>query len=269
MTPTRVLALAGGCNFRDCGGYETPQGTRVRWGRLYRSGVLQGLSVEAAAAVEALGLRAVCDLRRNDERAHYPNPAFGPHVRRFEWDTGREVSPIRGQDLTGDAAAANARARMLRMYARMPFELQPRFAGVFEALAHAGEGATIVHCMAGKDRTGVAIALVLAALGVPRETILADYTLTNEAVDLLTHIRQRRATGAGLAATAEPLLALPQEALDTMLVAHPDYLLASFEAIEARHGTVHAYLHEELALSTSALDRLRESLLEDPKHNPR
>jgi len=264
MTPTRVLPLAGGCNFRDCGGYQTRRGERVRWGRLYRSGVLQGLSVEATAAVEALGLRAVCDLRRNAERARYPNPAFGPQVRRFEWDTGQQASPIHDQDLIGEEAASRARARMLRMYAHMPFELQPRFAGVFEALTHAGEGATIVHCMAGKDRTGVAVALVLAALGVPRETILADYVLTNDAVDLRAHVLQRSATGAGLAASAEPLLSLAHEALDTVLTAHPDYLLASFEAIEARHGTVHAYLRDELDVGPGVLDRLRTNLLEDP-----
>jgi protein-tyrosine phosphatase len=262
MIPTRVLPLAGSCNFRDCGGYTTLQGARVRWGRLYRSGVLQGLSTAATASVEALGLRAVCDLRRNAERARYPNPAFGTHVRRFEWDTGQEASPIHGQDFAGEAAATRARERMLRMYERMPFELRPRFAGVFEALAHTGDGATIVHCMAGKDRTGVAIALVLSALDVPRDVILADYALTNEAVDLRAQITQRKAAGAGLAASAEPLLSLSQAALDAVLAAHPEYLLASFEAIEARHGSVHAYLRAELAVPESTLARLRETMLE-------
>lgn len=267
MTPTRVLPLAGGCNFRDCGGYETLQGARVRWGRLYRSGVLYGLSADATASIEALGLRAVCDLRRNAERARYPNPAFGPLVRRFEWDTGLEASPLQDRDLAGEDAAAQARARMLHMYARMPFALQPRFAGVFEALAHAGEGATVVHCMAGKDRTGVAVALVLATLGVPRELILADYALTNEAVDLRSQIMQRKAAGAGLTSGAEPLLALSQAALDAVLAASPEYLLASFEAIEARHGSVDAYVSDELAVPASTLARLRSTLLEDPRQN--
>ena len=262
MTPTRVLPLAGGCNFRDCGGYETLQGARVRWGRLYRSGVLQGLTADAAAAVEALGVRAVCDLRRNAERARYPNPSFAAHVRRFEWDTGLEASPLHDDDLTGEQGAARARARMLRMYTRMPYELQPRFAGVFEAVAHAGDGATIVHCMAGKDRTGVAIGLVLAALDVPRDVILADYVLTNEAVDLRAQVMQRRAAGGGLAASAEPLLALPQDALAAVLEARPEYLQASFEAIESRYGSVHAYLSHELRIPADRLARLREALLE-------
>src|SRR5512145_128602 len=177
MTPTRVLPLAGGCNFRDCGGYETTRGTRVRWGRLYRSGLMHGLEPDAAAAIAARDLRAVCDLRRNAERERHPNPDFGPAVRRFEWDTALESSPIRDREFAGTAAAEFAHATMVRMYQQMPFRLQPRFAGVFEALAHAGDGATIVHCTAGKDRTGVAIALVLSALDVPRESIIADYVL--------------------------------------------------------------------------------------------
>lgn len=262
MTPTRVLPLAGGCNFRDCGGYETAQGTRVRWGRLYRSGVMSALSPSAAAEVEALGLRAVCDLRRNAERERHPNPAFGAGVRRFEWDTGVESSPIRDNEFAGTDAAEFAHATMLRMYEQMPFKLQPRLAGVFDALSHAGPGATVVHCMAGKDRTGVAIALVLEVLGVRRDAIVEDYALTNTAVDLRAQIVQRKAAGAGLAATAEPLLALSPTALDAVLAARPDYLLASLRAIEARHGTVHAYVRDELSVPEALLQQLRETLTE-------
>jgi protein-tyrosine phosphatase len=257
-----VLPLAGGCNFRDCGGYATTQGARVRWGRLYRSGLMRGLAPEATATVAALGVRSVCDLRRNAERARDPNPDFGAQVRRFEWDTGQEASSILDQDFTGEDAAARAEARMRRMYARMPFELQPRFAGVFAALAHAASGATIVHCTAGKDRTGVAIALVLSMLGVPREEIVEDYVLTNQAVDLRAQLLRREAAGAGLAAGAEPLLSLPPAALDAVMVAHPDYLLASFDAIEARHGSVAAYVHDELAVPSEAIEHLRLILLE-------
>jgi protein-tyrosine phosphatase len=257
-----VLPLPGGCNFRDCGGYATLQGTRVRWGRLYRSGLMRGLELEAAASVTALGLRSVCDLRRNAERARDPNPDFGPQVRRFEWDTGQEASSILDQDFTGADAAARAQARMQRMYARMPFDLQPRFAGVFAALAHAADGATIVHCTAGKDRTGVAIALVLSVLGVPRDVIVEDYVLTNQAVDLRARLFQRKAAGAGLAAGAEPLLSLSPAALDAVVAAHPDYLLASFDAIEARHGSVAAYVRDELAVPGHAVEQLRAILLE-------
>ena len=158
---------------------------------------MSGLAPQAAAQVTALGLRAVCDLRRNAERASHPNPDFGDSVRRFEWDTMTESSPIRDRAFAGTDAADVAHAAMIDMYEQLPFKLQSRLAGVFAALEHACDGATIVHCMAGKDRTGVAIALVLAALGVRREAIIEDYVLTNSAVDLRAQLVGRQATGRG------------------------------------------------------------------------
>lgn len=261
MTPVRILPLVGGCNFRDCGGYETTDGAHVRWGRLYRSGLMARLSAAAAAQVQALGVRAVCDLRRTTERALHPNPPFGIEVRRFEWDSEQESSPIRDRAFADSTDVAGVHAAMLAMYQRLPFGLQPRLAGVFAALDHAAEGAAIVHCTAGKDRTGVAVALVLESLGVRREAIVEDYTLTNTAVDLHAQLLGRDVTGAGLTATAEPILALSAVARDAVLDARPEYILASLGAIESRHGSVRQYLLDELALEPAMLERLRQRLL--------
>lgn len=261
MTPTRVLPLAGSCNFRDFGGYETTDGARVRWGRLYRSGLMSRLSPAAAAQVQALGVRAVCDLRRTAERMLHPNPSLGAEVRRFEWDTEQESSPIRDRIFAESHDAAAAQAAMRTMYARLPFALQPRLAGVFAALDQAGQGAAIVHCTAGKDRTGVAVALVLESLGVRRDAVVEDYTLTNTAVDLHAQLLGRDGTGAGLAATAESIRALSATAREAMLAARPEYIKASLEAVEVRHGSVHRYLCDELAIAPELLERLRQRLL--------
>jgi protein-tyrosine phosphatase len=262
MTRNRVLDLQGACNFRDFGGYTTTDGRTVRWGRLYRSGVLARLEPRAIEQVRALGIRAVCDLRRSDERALHPNPTFGPDVRQFEWDTTEEVSPIRDRQFAESSTAAAAHAAMLRMYERIPFIIQPRLSGVFEALVTAGEGAVIVHCSAGKDRTGVAAALVLEALGVPRAAVIEDYVLTNTSVDLRAQLLARQGTGVGMAATAEPMLALAPAALDAVLAAHPGYLQASLAAIEARHGSIAGYLRDELKVTAVSLTRLQDSLLD-------
>ena len=262
MIPARVLPLEGSCNFRDCGGYETVDGARVRWGRLYRSGVLARLSPAAAAQVQALGVRSVCDLRRTAERALHPNPSFGAEIRRFEWDSEQESSPIRDRAFAQSNDVAGVHRAMLQMYERLPFGLQPRLAGVFAALDHAGQGATIIHCTAGKDRTGVAVALVLESLGVRRDAIVEDYTLTNTAVDLRAQLLGGDGTGAGLAATADSILALSPTAQHAMLAARPAYIQASLDAIEARHGSVRRYLLDELAIEPSVLGRLRERLLD-------
>ena len=105
------------------------------------------------------------------------------------------------------------------------------------------------------------MALVLESLGVRREAIIEDYTLTNSAVDLRSQLLGRNGTGAGLAATAEPILALSAIAQDAMLAARPEYILASLSAIEACHGSVRQYLLDVLALEPAMLERLRERLL--------
>jgi protein-tyrosine phosphatase len=262
MNNVRVLPLEGSCNFRDCGGYETIDGTRVRWGRLYRSGLMSRLSPAAAAQLQSLGVRAVCDLRRTAERALHPNPAFDSGIRRFEWDSEQESSPIRDRTFADSGDAAGVHAAMLTMYQRLPFVLQPRLAGVFAALDHAEQGATIVHCTAGKDRTGVAIALVLESLGVRRDAIVDDYTLTNTAVDLRAQLLGRNAIGAGLATTADGILALSPTAQAAVLSARPEFILASLDTIEFRHGSVRRYLLDELQIEPAVLDRLQRRMLD-------
>jgi protein-tyrosine phosphatase len=261
MIRPRILELPGSCNLRDFGGYATVDGRRVREGRLLRSGVLHRLTPGAVEALRAMDIRAICDLRRTEERRLHPNPCLGTACRTFEWDTAVESSPMRERGFIESPSLEDARRAMVGMYERLPYLLQPRLAGVFEALAHAGDGATLVHCSAGKDRTGVAVALVLETLGVPRETIVVDYVYTNQAADLAAQLLGDGSHGAGLAATAAPLLALPQVARTAVLEAHPSYIAATFTAIETRHGGVERYLREELQLDTALLDELRGRLL--------
>jgi protein-tyrosine phosphatase len=262
MPSPRVLDLPGSCNLRDFGGYATRDGSHVRRGRLFRSGVLNRLAPAAVRTLQSLPLRAVCDLRRTEERRLHPNPDFGPTVRTFEWEATAETSPVRHRRFAESASIEEGRAAMVAMYRRMPFLLQVRLAGVFEALAHADDGAVVVHCSAGKDRTGVAVALVLEALAVPRETVVADYVLTNTAVDLRRQLLGEGATGVGISATADPIRALPPLAREAVLDAHPCYVLAALEAIEARHGCVERYLHDELGVDASLLARVRTNLVE-------
>lgn len=261
MTQPRVFDLPGSCNLRDFGGYDTTDGRRVRAGRLLRSGVLHKLTPAAVAELRAMDVRAVCDLRRAEERRLHPNPVFGDACRTFEWDSAVESSPIRERSFAESPSLEDARRAMVGMYERLPYLLQPRLAGAFAAIAHAGEGAALIHCSAGKDRTGVAVALVLEVLGVPRETIVADYVYTNEATDLAAQLLGDGAPGAGLAATAAPILALPTLARTAVLEAHPSYLAAAFAAIDARHGSVERYLREELQLDAALPAELRRRLL--------
>jgi protein-tyrosine phosphatase len=262
MPRTRALTLEGGCNFRDFGGYPTTDGRAVRWGRLYRSGVLSGLTPQDLRTIAELGLRVVCDLRRTEERQQHPNPALGTDVTTLSWDTGVETSPLRDAQFAQSQSLAAARAAMCGMYRRLPFVLGPRLRGVFEALRRCRHGdAVVVHCSAGKDRTGIAAALIQLALGVPRETVIADYVLTNTAVNLRRQLLRTGATGAGMTVTAAPILALSAAARDAILDADAAYLAASLDAIESRHGSVQVYLESELGVDQAAVTRLQDTFL--------
>jgi protein-tyrosine phosphatase len=263
MNGTRIVPLEGGCNFRDFGGYATMHGRAVRWGRLYRSGVLSRLTEGDVAVVRKLGPRMVCDLRRADERRNHPTPSLGPDVELLHWEGTSEISPIRNFDFSRSGTRLEAQQSMIGMYQRLPFVLRARLRGVFDSLQRLGnDGAVIVHCSAGKDRTGIAAALVLAALGVPRETIVADYVLTNASVDLRRQLFDKDGTGVGLAATAEPILALSPAARDAVLAAESDYISAGLDAIDTKHGSVEAYLQAELGVGSEAIARLRGALLD-------
>ena len=179
IAPNRVPSLERACNFRDFGGYETRDGRRVRWGQLYRSGSLTQLTDLDRSTIGALGIRAICDLRRLDERSRHPDPEFGPGVTHLYWDEPGEASSLRGESFAQSVGGAEARAAMIWMYAQMPVTLVTRVRGMFASLLQGPGAPMILHCMAGKDRTGFAVAMLLSALDVPHNVIVEDYVLTN------------------------------------------------------------------------------------------
>ena len=179
----RRLPLDGPVNFRDIGGYRTADGRSVRWGRVFRSDSLETLTPADIALLEQLGVRVVCDLRRDEERASAPSRVHGhPGLRVEHLPIGgiaAETKDMAGRMLRGEIPEVSA-AMMADVYLTI-LELHPDSFGA--VVGHAADAASlpmVVHCTAGKDRTGVASALVLAALGVDEETIAADYELSNE-----------------------------------------------------------------------------------------
>lgn len=260
-TPTRLLPFEGGCNFRDLGGYVTTDGARLRWRRLFRSGIMTHFTAADAEAAAALGIRCIVDLRRADERRNEPT----------RWAEG--VVAMVSEDDAADSASLGklrdgarldpeaARQAMILLYQRMPAWLAPRLRALFTRLAD-DELPLLFNCAAGKDRTGFAAALLLDVLGVPRETVLADYLLTNEAVDLDGFLQQHRAAALGLAGARHPLLGIDTEVRRPMLAADADYLDAALSRIGAEHGSTAAYVRDVLGIEADRLARLRASLLE-------
>jgi protein-tyrosine phosphatase len=259
-TNIRILSLQGGCNFRDLGGYQTRGGGTLAWGKVFRTGVLSYFTDADHAVLRRLGVRAICDLRRADEREREPTRWPVPDVQHLNWDDGDAPPTIRTIAANHPYTAAGMHASMIDLYRALPTWMAPRVRGMFERIAQGGVP-IVVHCAAGKDRTGIAIALLLAALDVPHETIVADYLLTNQAGDFERFILDRHQAQLGLATNAHPLLTLPEDIRRVIFSAHEDYLRGAFEQIARDYGDAPAFLREAVGLSDATQRQIRAALL--------
>lgn len=256
--PARILALQGGCNFRDIGGYYAQDGRRVRWGQVYRTGVLSYFTDSDHPSLLQLGVRAICDLRRDEERQREPTRWPDTQVTQMIWDDG-DAPTIRGFAAHRERTAEGMYESMLDLYRALPAWMAPRIRGLFDCIA-TGRAPVIVHCSAGKDRTGLAIALLLSTLGVDRETIVDDYLITNDAGDFEQFITARQGQ-LGLGDAHQPLLAMPAEMRRVLFAADASYLQAAFDCIDERFDGIDRYLATQVRLDGHTLEAVRKHML--------
>ena len=249
-------------NFRDFGGYETADGRRVRLGQLYRSQVLSEIEDEDVSVLGTFGIRAVCDLRSEDEQRR--------QVNRWPVDTviemilpegARDVGSMKPGEWLRRLQEANfhpeaARDQMRHTYRRMPRLYADRLAVLLQYLARANAGPVLVHCTAGKDRTGFVCAMTLTALGVPLETVRADYLES-----------ARRFTVESIQSRMERYMGgpVPEEGMDAIrMLAGVDasYLGAALDGVLETHGSAEAWMREVAGLDDATRDRMRQRLLE-------
>jgi protein-tyrosine phosphatase len=253
----RILALDGVVNFRDFGGYDTPHG-KLKRGVLWRSASFHAVSEADVAKLDALGLRFLVDLRRPEERVTEPNKWPGDACRSIYNDEGDanhfapHLQALMQTDLTPDLV----KGYMIAAYESFAFDARHimLYRSWFEELGQGGAG--VIHCAAGKDRTGLGCALTLLALGVDEEAVFADYEFTNQAVDLDVRLPRIRASMERRIGKA-----LSEEVLLPMLGVHADYLRTAFAGIEARHGSVDFYLRDALGVGDKERAVLRARLL--------
>ncbi len=244
-------------NFRDFGGFSGRFGM-VRMGRLFRSAHLARASAADLAVLSGLNLAAVIDLRRPTEREGAPNrlpDGFGGLALASD-DGDRAQAPHIEFMLQGDLSDAAVERYLVGYYEQAPFEPRHRdlFARAFAVLARPG-AAILVHCTAGKDRTGLLAALIRRALGAHDDDVLQDYLATNAAT--LTPARIVRAHKELLALTGfEPSLAT----IDGFLGVASRHLQAAFAAIDRRGGGLEPYL-ASLGVDSAAAERLRRNLI--------
>ncbi len=241
---SRSLGLAGASNFRDLGGYVARDGRTVRWRRLFRSDHLAGLTAQDAARLAQIGLARAFDFRGVNERAATPYelPGVAQHTLPIEPTVVQSLQAIvaAGRRLT----AHEAMAVMEETYRWFVHHNAHRFAELFRHLLE-HDAPLVFHCTAGKDRTGLAAALILHALDVPREVVIEDFLLTNS-------LYRRPA--------AAPQTDTPQEVLDVLWQVRVEFLEAALHAVDTGYGGVDGYL-ERLGVGARERDRLAELYL--------
>lgn len=256
----RVLTLEGIHNFRDYGCYVGRDGAILKSGVLFRSGQHVDATQRDLDAVAALRLSTVVDLRGDSERALFPcarplgfaaeilfapgetaGAGHAPHI-----EAAREVS-----------TAAQAHQAMVLLYQSMPFrpKLVQIFRLYFAALAER-DGPSLLHCLAGKDRTGLAAGLLHRLLGVHPDDVLADYMLTNTAGNI-----ERRIEAGATTVRSNFGQAMEDAAVRTLMSVHPEYLETAFARIEADHGSINAYIRDVLQVSDHRRTQIEARLL--------
>ncbi|AUW59704.1 protein-tyrosine-phosphatase [Sphingobium sp. SCG-1] len=249
----RLLPLQQGSNFRDVGGYQAAGGKHVRWGLLYRSGGQPLLTETDVKQIQSLKLANLVDLRSSEERVIAPTRIDGVPYQAV----GYPMAALSGGGMPKIGEG---------VYRVMPTMLAPQLRLIFQDML-AKKGPVAYNCSAGQDRTGFATAIILSALGVPRDTIVADYHLSTtyrqpawEMPKIDTVAQANNPTAMFFAKYQQnPAAAKPQPLKD------PDgtaFLSYAFDEIEDRWGSVDAYLEQEIGLTRIDIAALRTAYLE-------
>jgi len=259
----RHVPLTGQPNFRDLGGYAASDGRTIKWGLVYRSGELSQLSNDDVGKLKGLGVKAVVDLRSPEEVSARGNGRLPP-------DAKAHPMPITSSDMF---------AKLIPMFLKGDFSQVPpdmldtvnrmlvrdfteQYAGLLGVLSNPANRPLVFHCTQGKDRAGFGAAVVLSALGVPWETVVEDYLLSNyfrkaENDRMLGMIRSFAASQAGPEGEE-----IAFSRVEGLLYVKEQSLQAAHAEIIERHGSIAAFLSEGLGCSEDDLRRLRDDLLE-------
>ena len=267
------IGLTGVPNARELGGYRTKDGRTVKFGKLLRSGELAGMTAadkkkltKKYHVVKIVDFRT--DLEISDDRAdpklpgaeyrNYPYSPFPYLLRTAEGlRLGNDlmydlITLDRDGDLVGDYYRANYRT-MIRSEEGIAM-----FRGFFRDLLDADGGAVLCHCSRGKDRTGNAMALLLAVLGVDRKTIIEDYCLTNDYYsDEIDDLYER-----ALSITGNKVIAAD---VSSAVGTRAGWIRETFKTIETHYGSVENYLKQEIGVSSKDIRTLQRNYLTPAK----
>lgn len=245
--------LPGILNLRDIGGYETADGQVTRWGKVYRTAHLGNATDHALEILNQHNVALICDLRSSRELEENPDRVPTKttylHTPIYKEDQLSGIFPklLFNRAALGDQLGAG--------YIRMVDERAEAFAGIIGRFADPSNLPAMFHCTAGKDRAGLTAAMLLDLLGVPRQTIIADYSLSNLASEAIyTDFMENSAHHI-------TRLGVPPEQLKPLFIANPKWLENALNHIDQNYDGVERYLIEQGRLSAEKIGALRGSLL--------
>lgn len=255
-TAVRLLPLEGGRNFRDIGGYRTEDGRVTKWGKVFRSGAMSGITADDYAFLDALRIQVVCDFRSVAERQQDPTDWKAGNIDYFSWDDVADVSSS-VQTLV-PSAEMNAGQMMAAGYPDYLVEHGEKYKQVLDSML-ADEVPLAFNCSAGKDRAGMATALVLSVLGVPRDTIVHDYSLSDDYVDYMSVFASQFEDSDS---PYHYLAQLPEDSLRALMASDPSYMEMALDEVERRYGSMQDFVRHEMGLSDRDIANLQQKLLE-------
>ncbi len=243
----RHIKLEKSSNLRDLGGWPTTDGRRVRSGMVFRAPALTGLSPADEQTIAALGIRTVCDFRGVRESDYNPVVLQGARKLNLpiEPSVGAGLKDILRTGIAAGHATPQDLVELLRQaYQAYALQSYPQYRAMFALLMDQDALPLLFHCSAGKDRTGFGAALLLTALGVGWDNVVADYLATNRL--------WRRESAA--------FLDMPVPLKDALLLAHAPLLSAAFSAVNGAYGSVEAYFEQAIGLTRQGRADLRARL---------
>jgi protein tyrosine/serine phosphatase len=244
------LEVSGTFNVRDAGGMGTSDGGTVRSGVLYRSGDLGRLTPEGADRLRSLGVGLIVDLRTTREIERHGRFPFERHGIRYRHHSLVESRSVEPESMPAELPP-DIRIQLMRRIAETGAE---GLRDVFDLLGAEGTPPALVHCVAGKDRTGTVIGLLQALVGAPDEEVAADFALSEAALAAL-----RTDSSGRHEELARWLATLPPQILE----AKPADMLAFLAWIRERHGSVEE-LVRSIGVSAGTVTALRARLVESP-----
>jgi protein-tyrosine phosphatase len=242
----REVALGGAINFRDLGGYNTTDYRRTSLGRVYRAGDISKLTDADMEELKRRKIYTVVDFRGDEEAAAAPDRLLpGADYLSLPAGSGNLAEFFKNHTSGMDV--------MVAFYSDISV-FKEKYRPFFRKLLMLPDTSAIVfHCSAGKDRTGIAAALLLYALDIPMETIMADYAATNY---------YRRNENEKMINWLVNEKGIDHKMAVEIVDANPLYLESAFNAIKRQHGSVDLFLYRELGINEAAKLRLREQFLQ-------